>query len=172
MEERNLQNLSVVESDCHLCLNILDIITFLEKNKLDYLGDEVATEIVTSFNNCVEEEFYIESQMTGVELREIFQKLPNDLKNTMKKKTIISDLTSKAFFTNLIHFSSEENEFLKRDDEVKGSLVNMFSILVIITSGIIFWGYHVTASSRGELGVTVAGQTAQLVKALIESYLP
>ena len=151
MEERNLQNLSVVENDCHLCLNILDIISFLGNNKLEYLGDEVATEIVTSFNSNVEEQFYIEVQMTGVQIREVFQKLPNDLKNLMKKKTIISDMISKSFFTNLIRFSSEENEFFKRDDEIKGSLVNMFSILVIITVVLISWAYLMTQTTRGDV---------------------
>ena len=171
MEEKNLPELSVVKSDYHLSLNILDIISFLGKNKLEYLGDEVATEIVTEFNALVEEEFYLTPGMSGLDIREQFHKLPNKTKNTMKNQVIIHGLVSKSFFNNLIRFSSEENEFLLRDDEVKGSLVNMFSILVIITSLLILYIYHSTAGYREVLKNTMSSRAIETVMELINHYL-
>ena len=50
MEQRNQVELSVLENETHLSLNILDIICFTGRLKLDYLGDDVATEIVTAYN--------------------------------------------------------------------------------------------------------------------------
>lgn len=172
MEERNLPDLSVVKSDYHLSLNILDIISFLGKNKLEYLGDEVATEIVTSYNSFVDEAFHLSPAMTGTEIRNLFYRLPNVTKNTMKSQVIIHGFVSKTFFNNLIRFSSEENEFLLRDDEVKGSLVNMFSILVIITCLLIWFGYQSTASYREVLSNTISGQLVEMVRELINHYLP
>lgn len=172
MEERNLPDLSVVKSDYHLSLNILDIISFLGKNKIEYLGDEVATEIVTSFNSFVDEEFHLSPAMTGTEIRDLFYKLPNAAKNVMKGQVIIHGFVSKTFFNNLIRFSSEENEFLLRDDEVKGSLVNMFSILVIITCLLIAFAYQSTASYREVLNDTMSGRVIEMVQELINHYLP
>lgn len=172
MEEKNLPDLSVVQGERHLSLNILDIISFLGKNKLEYLGDEVATEIVTSFNTHVEEAFYIETTMSGMEMREQFQKLPNVTKNLMKDKVLIHGFISKTFFTNLIRFSSEESEFFLRDDEVKGSLVNMFSILVIITCLLILYAYQSTAGYRTILTDTLASKVVSAVAELINHYLP
>lgn len=172
MEERNLPELSVVKSDYHLSLNILDIISFLGKNKLEYLGDEVATEIVTEFNALVEEDFYLTPSMSGLDIREQFHKLPNAIKNTMKSQVIIHGFVSKSFFNNLIRFSSEENEFLLRDDEVKGSLVNMFSILVIITCLLILYIYHSTAGYREVLEDTMSSRVVATVIELVNHYLP
>lgn len=172
MEERNLPDLSVVKSDYHLSLNILDIISFLGKNKLEYLGDEVATEIVTEFNTHVEEDFYLAPHMSGVEIREQFHRLPNITKNLMKSQIIIHGFVSKSFFNNLIRFSSEENEFLLRDDEVKGSLVNMFSILVIITCLLISYIYNSTSGYREVLENTLSSRVVATVIDLINHYLP
>lgn len=172
MEERNLPDLSVVPSEVHLSLNILDIISFLGKNKLEYLGDEVATEIVTSFNMHVEENAYIETIMSGMDIRAQFQKLPNDTKNVMKDKIIIHGFASKTFFNNLIRFSSEESEFYLRDDEVKGSLINMFSILMIITCLLIAYVYSSTAGYRTVLHDTLASRTLEIVSELVNHYLP
>lgn len=172
MEERNLPDLSVVKSDYHLSLNILDIIAFLGKNKLEYLGDEVATEIVTEFNTHVEEDFYLTPHMSGVDIREQFHRLPNITKNLMKHQIIIHGFVSKSFFNNLIRFSSEENEFLLRDDEVKGSLVNMFSILVIITCLLISYIYNSTSGYREVLENTLSSRVVATVIDLINHYLP
>ena len=172
MEERNQTDLSVIKSDYHLSLNILDIISFLGKSKLEHLGDEVATEIVTSFNTYVEEHSYIEVSMTGLDIREQFQKLPNDTKNLMKGQIIIHGFVSKSFFNNLIRCSSEQNEFFLKDDEIKGSLVNMFSILVIITCLLILYAYHSTAGFRAVLQDTLASRAVSLVAELINHYLP
>ena len=60
MEQRNQVELSVLENETHLSLNILDIISFTGRLKLDYLGDDVATEIVTAYNEHVEETLHIQ----------------------------------------------------------------------------------------------------------------
>lgn len=165
MEQRSQIELSAIENETHLGLNILDIISFTGGLKLEYLGDEVAVEIVTSYNDNVDEIFYIETGMSGNEIRVMFQKLPNAIKNQMKVKTIIHGFASKTFLNNLIKFSSEERDFFLRDDEVKGSLINMFSIIIIITCVLMFYVYSSTAGYRDVLGETIA---SKVINAVIE----
>ena len=90
----------------------------------------------------------------------------------MKNQIIIHGFVSKSFFNNLIRFSSEENEFLLRDDEVKGSLVNMFSILVIITCLLISYIYNSTSGYREVLENTLSSRVVATVIDLINHYLP
>lgn len=163
MEQRNQVELSVLENETHLSLNILDIICFTGRLKLDYLGDDVATEIVTAYNEHVEETLHIQIGMSGNEIRELFQKLPNDTKNQMKAKTIIHGFTSKTFLNNLIKFSGEERDFYLRDDKIKGSLINMFSIIVIITCLLMFYVYSSTSGYREVLSDTIASRLLQSV---------
>lgn len=168
MEERNQNELSENQRGVHLGLNILDIINFIGKVKLEYLGDDVATEIVTSYNDNVDEMFQITTAMSGNEIREIFQKLPNNVKTLMKNKIVIDGFVSKDFFNNLIKASTEERDFFLRDDEIKGSLINMFSIVMIIACILMFYVYNTTESYRDPLGDTVASKVFNVVIQYIE----
>ena len=117
--ERSNLELSSLDLRSHMSLNILDIIRFLNELKLEYLGDEIATEIVVNYNANVDETFYIVESMSGQDIRDQFNKLPNMIKQTMSKKTIISDEVSKNFFTQLLKNSNEQYEFFVRDTEIK-----------------------------------------------------
>lgn len=168
MEERNQNELNENQKGVHLGLNILDIINFIGKVKLEYLGDDVATEIVTSYNDNVDEMFQITTAMSGNEIREIFQKLPNNVKTLMKNKIVIDGFVSKDFFNNLIKASTEERDFFLRDDEIKGSLINMFSIVMIIACILMFYVYSTTESYRDPLGDTIASKVFNVVIQYIE----
>lgn len=168
MEERNQNELNENQKGVHLGLNILDIINFIGKVKLEYLGDDVATEIVTSYNDSVDETYQITTQMSGNEIREIFQKLPNSVKTTMKSKVVIDGFVSKNFFNSLIKASTEERDFFLRDDEIKGSLINMFSIVIVISCLLMFYVYNTTESYRDPLGDTIASKVFNTVIEYIE----
>lgn len=168
MEELNQNDLNENQKDAHLGLNILDIINFIGKVKLEFLGDDVATEIVTSYNEDIEDSYQINTQMSGNEIREIFQKLPNNIKTVMKNKIIIDGFVSKNFFNSLIGATHTERDFFLRDDEVKGSLVNMFSIVIIISCVLMFYVYNASESYREPLENTYSSRIFKVVIEYIE----
>ena len=167
--ERN--ELDPVPPDCcpEMTLNILDIVRFLKELKLEYLGDELATEIVVNYNANVDESYYIEGSMNGAEIREQFNKLPNIVKQTMLKKVIICDDSSKDFFTQIIKNSTEQYDFFVKDSEVKGSLINTASVVIIISCLLIAIVYHHTASFRGEIGNTISAKIGNVITDYINS---
>lgn len=170
--EKNDLELSVPDSTCHMTLNILDIIRFLSELKLEYLDNEIVTEIIVSYNANVDEAYYITEGMSGLDIRDQFNKLPNAVKQKMKDKTLISDDNSRDFFTQILKNSTERYEFFIRDSTVKGSLVNMFSYIVIVTCVIIYFVYNSTSQFRGEIGPTISSKIVDAVVAYIEEKLP
>ena len=167
-EERNELELSNLDSTNHMSLNILDIIKFLSELKLEYLGDEIATEIVVNFNAYVDQPYYIEATMNAQEIREQFNRLPNANKQLMSKKTIISNETAKNFFVEILKNSNEQNDFFIKDTEVKGSIVNTYSIVVIIACILIAFVYKGTEVYRGEIGETVSSKIGAAIVEYIE----
>lgn len=171
-DERNDLELSSPDSRSHMTLNILDIIRFLNKLKLEYLGDEIATEIIVNYNANVDEAYYIEESMSGQDIRDQFNKLPNTVKQLMSKKTLISDEVSKGFFTQILKNSTEQYEFFVRDTEIKGGLINAFAVVIIISCLLIYFVYANTTGFRGEIGDTVSAKIGNLVVEYIQEKIP
>lgn len=153
-------------------LTILDIIKFLNDLKLRYLGDEVSNEIIINYNSHVEEMYYITDEMDGSDIREQFNKLPNSVKQTMSKKHIISGDISKNFITQIIQNSNEQYDFFVRDTEIKGSIINTFSIVLVISCALIYFAYYSTTSLRGEIDETVSSRIGNMVLEYMEEKLP
>ena len=92
MEERNDLDFIIENPRQHLCLTIIDIMGLMKDTKLGHLKDDVAYSVILSYNNGLLDEFHINSDMNGLEIRKMFDTLPNDKKIFLKKKVIIYDI--------------------------------------------------------------------------------
>lgn len=168
------EELGLIPHECcpPTTLTILDIIKVLNELKLKYLGDEISNEIIVNYNNHVDETYYITDEMDGADIREQFNKLPNSVKQTMTKKYIIAGDTSKNFIHQIIRNSNEQYDFFVKDTEIKGSLINTFSIVLIISCALIYFTYYSTTSLRGEIDDTVSSKIAHAALEYLEEKLP
>ena len=156
----------------HITLNIFDIISFLGTVKLEYLGDEVSTEIIVCYNEDIEIQYHIDATMSGKEIREIFNKLPNEDKKHLSTKIILTDELSKKLVLKIIENSKDQYYHYVQDAEIKGSIINAGSIIIIVSCIILFYTYYVSSSLRAEIGGTISEAVIQAISEYVNSILP
>ena len=154
MEERNDLDFIIENPRQHLCLTIIDIMGLMKDAKLGHLKDDVAYSVILSYNNGLLDEFHINSEMNGLEIRKMFDTLPNDKKIFLKKKVIIYDIEAREFLENLFEYCEVQHRLYIKDVGAGAGIINLIALVVLIVSIMLYVIYKSNTIYRGDVGET------------------
>lgn len=154
----------------YLSLKILDVVNFLGEIKLDTLGIFVSTEIVVNFNKISGDEHGISVSYTGTQIKQQLDSLPIEIRRRLNNAIIIHGDLAREFFTKLFNDYQERQEEMLKDTEIKGSLVNTFSVIVILICIGVLYIYVSTQTFRGPVKETVTENVVESIIVYVTGY--
>ena len=154
MEERNDLDFIIENPRQHLCLTIIDIMGLMKEAKLAHLKDDVAYSVILNYNNGLADEYHIDTEMTGIEIRKAFDTLPIDRKIFMKKKVIIYDIEAKEFLEGLFEYFEVQHRLYVKDVGTGAGFINLAASGILIVSIMLYIIYKSNTVYRSDVGET------------------
>lgn len=152
MEERNDLDFIIENPRQHLCLTIIDIMGLMKEAPLNHLKDDVAYSVILNYNNGLEESFHINAEMNGLQIRKVFDTLPNDKKIYLKKKVIIYDIEAKEFLEDLFEYFEVQHRLYIKDIGTSAGFVNLSALMITVVAIMLYIIYKTNTIYRGDLG--------------------
>ena len=132
-------------------MNILTLSKNLGNVRLDQLDEELYTKIITKGNSILPEGYQLASNMSGVDISELYARMSTDVKTSCLALILVEKRERDQLYSCIKTALEHTDMMQEHDNDIKDYTISMVAVLIMVVTLGMTGFYMATASFRGEI---------------------